>query len=71
MQTLELKISGMMCDACVSHVTNALQSAPGVQSATVDLASGTARVAGDNFDTATLLEAVEEEGYSATPGAQN
>lgn len=65
MQTIELKISAMTCGACVSHVTKALQSAPGVQSAVVDLESATARVEGENLDKAALVEAVEEEGYGA------
>ena len=65
MQTLNLKISGMSCGACVSHVTRALQSAPGVQSAVVDLASQSARVEGENLDVEQLKAAVEEEGYEA------
>ena len=65
MQTIELKISGMTCGACVSHVSKALQGAPGVQSAVVDLASATARVEGENLDLAALRAAVEEEGYGA------
>ncbi|PQV62819.1 Copper chaperone CopZ [Abditibacterium utsteinense] len=65
MQTIELKISGMTCGSCVSHVTKALQSASGVQTAIVDLASGTARIQGENLDKAALVEAVKEEGYGA------
>lgn len=65
MQTIELVISGMTCGACVSHVTKALQAAPGVQTAAVDLAKGTARVEGQNLDKSALVEAVEEEGYGA------
>lgn len=65
MQNIELKISGMSCGACVSHVSRALQSVPGVQSAVVDLASETARVSGENLDVAALVAAVDEEGYNA------
>ena len=65
MQTLDLKISGMSCGACVGHVTRALQSAPGVKSAIVDLASQSARVQGENLDVEQLKAAVEEEGYEA------
>ncbi len=65
MQTIELKVLGMTCGACVSHVTKALQSVSGVQSAVVDLASGTARVEGENLDKAALVAAVEEDGYGA------
>lgn len=65
METLDLKISGMSCGACVNHVTKALQSAPGVQTAVVDLASQSARVQGENLDAEQLKAAVEEEGYQA------
>ncbi len=65
METLNLKISGMSCGACVGHVTNALQSAPGVSSAVVDLASESARVEGQNLNVEQLKSAVEEEGYQA------
>jgi len=65
MQTIELRISGMTCGSCVSHVTKALQSAPGVQSAVVDLASATAHIQGESLDKAALVEAVEAEGYGA------
>lgn len=65
MQTIELKVSGMTCGSCQSHVFRALQSVPGVQSAVVDLAKGTARINGENLDKAALVAAVEEEGYGA------
>lgn len=65
MQTINLKITGMSCGACVGHVSKALQSAPGVSSAVVDLASQSARVEGQNLDVAQLQKAVEEEGYQA------
>ncbi len=65
METLNLKISGMSCGACVSHVAQALQNAPGVQNAVVDLQSQSARVQGQNLDLAQLQAAVEEEGYQA------
>jgi copper chaperone len=61
MQTIELKISGMTCGACVSHVTKALQSVTGVQSAVVDLAGATAHVSGDGYG------AQPSEGAAPTP----
>ena len=66
METLNLKISGMSCGACVGHVTRALQSAPGVKSAVVDLASQSARIEGEGLDAEQLKSAVEEEGYGAS-----
>ena len=65
METHNLKIRGMSCGACVSHVAKALQNAPGVQSAVVDLQSQSARVQGQNLNLAQLQAAVEEEGYQA------
>ena len=62
-----LIVDGMSCDACVRHVTNALKNVPGVESTEVKLTEGKAFV---NFDpslanVAALVEAIEEEGYSA------
>lgn len=62
--TTTLKITGMTCNNCVKHVKEALESVPGTQSATVDLASGIARVEGDAAESA-LIDAVVEEGYEA------
>ena len=36
---IDLGVGGMTCDDCVVHVTEALESVPGVANATVDLAS--------------------------------
>src|SRR5438067_2725158 len=41
----ELAITGMTCGNCARHVTEALQSTPGVRSATVSLEAQQARVA--------------------------
>ncbi|ULH17252.1 cation transporter (plasmid) [Deinococcus sp. KNUC1210] len=60
----ELEISGMTCGHCVTAVTKALKSVPGVQDAQVDLKSGTAVVQGQ-ADPGALVSAVVEEGYSA------
>ncbi len=65
METLNLKISGMSCGACVGHVSRALQATPGVTNAVVDLASQSARVEGENLDVEQIKAAVEEEGYEA------
>ena len=65
--TMELRVTGMTCDHCVHAVTEALESVPGVTSATVDLSAGSARIEHDGADVKALLEAVEEEGYEAVP----
>ena len=41
----QLQISGMTCDACATHVEQALEKVPGVRSARVSYAAGTARLA--------------------------
>jgi copper chaperone len=65
MSNIELKITGMSCGACVSHVTGALEKVPGVRSAHVDFESQMARIEGEALDMAALVAAVEEEGYGA------
>lgn len=59
-----LSITGMTCNHCVGAVTKALQAVPGVESASVSLDSGTARVEGGASADA-LVRAIEEEGYKA------
>ena len=59
-----LQISGMTCQHCVRSVTKALQGVAGVDNVSVDLGAGSARVEGP-ADPASLLQAVESEGYEA------
>ena len=64
---LDLGITGMTCASCVRRVERALGRVPGVQAASVNLATGTARVA---FAPApgigpALVRAVEAAGYAA------
>src|SRR4051812_47826981 len=64
----ELSIEGMTCGNCARHVTEALQSVPGVHSAMVNLDSRGALVrwspAGARNPVA-LVAAVQEAGYQA------
>lgn len=67
--TLSLRIAGMSCEACVRHVTRALEGISGVLDVQVDLTTGTAvlvvepaRVHVDD-----LILAVSHAGYSARP----
>ncbi|MBX3110925.1 MAG: heavy-metal-associated domain-containing protein [Fimbriimonadaceae bacterium] len=62
--TTHLKIDGMSCGHCVNSATKALKAVPGVESAEVDLAAGTATVVGTAGIEA-LVAAVEEEGFQA------
>ena len=41
---IDLGVGGMTCDECVVHVTEALESVPGVEEARVDLATRSAVV---------------------------
>lgn len=64
----ELSISGMTCNNCVRHVTEALQSVPGVRTASTELETGSAKVrwnAGERADVRALVAAVDEAGYKA------
>jgi len=64
----ELSVSGMTCGNCARHVTEAIQSVPGVSSATVSLDAHRASVrwARDGKqDVGALVRAIEEEGYKA------
>lgn len=66
MQT-ELKVEGMSCGHCVAGVKGALESVPGVTTATVSLEANNAVVEHDATATVeTLIAAVVEEGYKAS-----
>lgn len=59
----EYEVQGMHCGSCVSKVTTALQSVPGVRSAHVTLSPPQASVEMDShIDTAKLAEAVTRAG---------
>ena len=61
-----LKVEGMTCGHCVGRVQKALDAAPGVIEAKVDLDSGTAEISyGAETDIAKLAGIVTESGYPA------
>ena len=62
----QLQITGMTCDSCATHVKKALEQVPGVRSASVSYANGTAELA-TTSDTplAALTAAVASLGYGA------
>lgn len=66
-ETRELMIGGMSCASCVGRVEKALASAPGVLSASVNLANERALVEGvpGALKPADLLAAVQDAGYTA------
>ncbi len=63
-QSLRLGITGMTCASCAGRVERALRAVPGVQAATVNLATETASVEADAaLDPDALRRAVTEAGY--------
>ncbi|HEV6964050.1 heavy metal translocating P-type ATPase [Roseateles sp.] len=62
-----LQVSGMSCASCVRRVEKALQAVPGVQSASVNLATEKASIkALPNVPVAALTAALDKAGYPAT-----
>ncbi|MDA8193448.1 MAG: copper ion binding protein [Thermaerobacter sp.] len=68
MERTEFSIVGMTCNHCVMTVTNALKAVEGVKAAEVHLDTNSAKVIFDAAKTslATIKQAVQEAGYSAT-----
>jgi Cu2+-exporting ATPase len=63
-ETYELSVTGMMCQHCVAHVKEALESVKGVVSVEISLENGTATVtAKDTVKREKLVEAVIAKGY--------
>lgn len=65
---IDLNVSGMTCASCVGRVEKALKNVPGVENASVNLASGRAHVnlSAAGPSTSDLLKAVINAGYEAT-----
>src|SRR5512135_320055 len=70
LEVVRLQVAGMTCDHCVGTVRRALESVPGVQSASVDLKQRHAEVTLDpaQANLARLKSAVEAAGYSVPEG---
>jgi P-type Cu+ transporter len=68
-QTVRVRVAGMTCASCVSHVEEALRGVPGVVGATVNLATGQASVAYDGTPPPAhaLKAAVDGIGYELVP----
>ena len=64
---VELLVEGMTCASCVGRVERALKAVPGVQSASVNLATERASVQGDaTLESAALIAAIGKAGYNAS-----
>jgi copper chaperone CopZ len=60
--TATYTVAGMTCNGCVTKVTNAVTTIPGVEDVDVDIATGTLEVTG-TADDATIRSAVAKTGY--------
>ena len=66
MTQTQLTVSGMTCDHCVRHVTDAISKVAGVLSVNVKLAEGIAVIESDSaINLEAVKEAVVAAGYSA------
>jgi copper chaperone len=63
--SVTIKVKGMTCGGCVSSVRTALEKTAGVDSANVDLNSGTAEIFFDDtfVDPRKLARVIESAGY--------
>ena len=62
-----LKVSGMSCHSCVSHINDTLTSLSGVQSVDVRMRDGSVVVEHDSdaVSVDTLVQVLGEDGYDA------
>jgi copper chaperone len=66
--SMVLEVHGMSCGHCVSAITAALSTLPGVAGVDVDLGGGTVRVSGAP-DAALVTAAIEDAGYDVASAA--
>ena len=59
-----IDVEGMTCASCVAHVERALKAVPGVETASVNLATERAEITGVALDRPALVQAVEDAGYA-------
>ena len=65
---VSLSIEGMTCASCVGRVERALKAVPGVQSASVNLATEQATIQlSHEVEHSALVEAIENAGYTVQP----
>lgn len=63
-----INVAGMSCENCVKSVEGSLNKMPGVNSATVNLASGTVDIAynASIVGLRRITEVIEDQGYDVT-----
>jgi len=64
---IDLKVEGMTCASCVARVEKALKKVPGVEEASVNLATETATLRADPSIMQAAIGAVRKAGYDAKP----
>ncbi|HSN21928.1 MAG TPA: heavy metal translocating P-type ATPase [Usitatibacter sp.] len=63
---IDLKVEGMTCASCVARVEKALRKVPGVEEASVNLATETATIQADPSVVQAALAAIAKAGYEAS-----
>lgn len=63
----KIRVSGMTCGSCASILECSLKTIPGVETATVDLRSGTVMAEG-GADVSAVVATTGDEGYRAKGG---
>jgi Cu+-exporting ATPase len=66
-EELRLRVSGMTCAGCAASVQRAIESQPGVRSASVSVAGGMATVVGEDLRPERLVHVIRERGFDAEP----
>jgi Cu+-exporting ATPase len=62
---IDLRVEGMTCASCVARVEKALRKVPGVEEASVNLATETATIQADPSVAEAALAAIRKAGYAA------
>ena len=70
MDRIRMKIEGMSCGHCVSHVTRALETLDGVQVEHVEVGSATVRYDPRATSEERMAQAIADAGYGVTATAR-
>ncbi len=65
-EKISLQIQGMTCTGCAAGLQRALESQPGVQSASVSFAAGTATISGTKLSPSALIDVIQGRGFQAS-----
>lgn len=72
MTIIDLHVGGMSCTACAANIEKALKSLDGVESSTVNFATGTVVISFDDArtDREAIIRTIEKSGYAVISGSQ-